>query len=100
MPIQPDLSDRNRCVATHWELPVQCVLSPTHRDDHEAWHPESGNRIRFCGESVRPYTEELYHGKWTRLHGDRSVAPAAAIGNGLADLFQRIGPPADRTAEK
>lgn len=68
MPIQPDLSDRNRCVVTHWELPVQCVLAPTHRDDHEAWHPESGNRIRFCGESVRPYTEELYHGEWTRLY--------------------------------
>ena len=73
MPLQPDLSDRNRCIATHWELPVQCVLSPTHRDDHEAWHPESGNRIRFCGESVSPYTEELYHGEWTRLYDARAT---------------------------
>jgi hypothetical protein len=47
---------------------VQCVLPPTHRDNHEAWHPESGNRIRFCGESVNPYTEELYRGEWTRLY--------------------------------
>lgn len=73
MTIQPDLSDRNRCVVTHWELPVQCVLPSTHRDDHEAWHPESGNRIRFCGESVNPYTEEMYHGKWTRLYEDRAT---------------------------
>jgi hypothetical protein len=68
MPIEPDLSDRNRCVVTHWELPVQCVLPPTHRDDHEAWHPESGNRIRFVGEAVTPHTDELRHGEWQRLY--------------------------------
>ena len=96
MRIQADLSDRNRCTVAHWELPVQCVLPPTHRDDHEAWHPESGNRIRFCGESVHPYTEELRHGEWVRLHEARN-----AIDDGLARLFLRLGPPtADRADEK
>ncbi|MGK3105338.1 hypothetical protein [Streptomyces sp. WAC05858] len=104
MNIEPDLSDRNRCVVTHWELPVQCVLPPSHRDDHETWHPESGNRIRFCGESVNPYTEELYYGKWVRLYEDRAVlerliaesdASIAALDEvldveaGLADILNR-----------
>lgn len=65
--ITPDLSDPHRCVVVHWVLPVQCVLPPSHREDHEAWHPQTGNRIRFCGESVAPRTHELHDGEWHLL---------------------------------
>lgn len=65
--ITPDLSDASRCVVVHWSLPVQCVLPSSHRDDHEAWHPQTGNRIRFCRESVSPTTHELHDGAWHDL---------------------------------
>ncbi|MFI0718882.1 hypothetical protein [Streptomyces sp. NPDC021224] len=65
--ITPDLSDPNRCVVVHWVLPVQCVLPSSHREDHEAWHPQSSNRIKFCGESVAPSTHELHDGAWHLL---------------------------------
>lgn len=59
----PDLSDESRCISAHWSMPVQCVLPRTHRDNwHEAWHPETGNRLRYR-YSTRA-TEELHHGEW------------------------------------
>ena len=66
--IKPDLSDESRCVSVHWSLPVQCVLPCTHRENwHEAWDPETGNRLRYrCGFGIFR-TEELRHGEWTAL---------------------------------
>lgn len=65
--IKPDLSDKTRCVSVHWTLPVQCVLPPTHREDHEAWHPHTGNRMRYCRTMGAWRTEELHHGEWHDL---------------------------------
>lgn len=64
--ITPDLSDTSRCISVHWSLPVQCVLPRAHRDNwHEAWHPKSGNRMRYrrAGGS----TEERREGSWRSL---------------------------------
>lgn len=59
----PDLSDTSRCVSAHWSLPVQCVLPRTHRENwHEAWHPETGNRLRYRYGTRA--TQELHHGEW------------------------------------
>lgn len=61
--IQPDLSDQSRCISVHWSLPVQCVLPSTHRENwHEAWHPQSGNRIRYRRTLGIYRTEELRDG--------------------------------------
>lgn len=65
--LTPDLSDPTRCISVHWALPVQCVLATTHRDDHETWHPETGNRLRYTAEGGAFRTEELHHGAWHRL---------------------------------
>lgn len=67
--IKPDRSDRNRCVSVHWNLPVQCVLPGTHRqNDHEAWHPQTGNRLRYRRSMGTYSTEELHSGEWHDLH--------------------------------
>jgi hypothetical protein len=66
--IKPDLSDKSRCISVHWSLPVQCVLSPTHRENwHEAWDPETGNRLRYRRAFGTYATEELRNDKWTAL---------------------------------
>jgi hypothetical protein len=64
--ITPDLSDDSRCISVHWSLPVQCVLSRTHRANwHEAWHPKSGNRMRYRHPGGS--TEQLLNGAWVSL---------------------------------
>jgi hypothetical protein len=66
--IQPELSDQSRCISVHWSLPVQCVLPCTHRENwHEAWHPDSGNRIRYRRAFGVYRTEELHDGGWHDL---------------------------------
>ncbi|MFC8676761.1 hypothetical protein ACFUEN_29250 [Streptomyces griseorubiginosus] len=65
--ISPDLSDRNRCVSVHWSIPTQCALPPSHWDDHEANHPETGVRLRYCRTGGTWRTEELRDGAWHRL---------------------------------
>jgi hypothetical protein len=61
------LPDLSRCISVHWSLPVQCVLSRAHRENwHEAWHPETGNRLRYR-YSARA-TEELHHSEWHTLN--------------------------------
>jgi hypothetical protein len=66
--IKPDRSDSNRCVSVHWNLPVQCVLPAGHREnDHEAWHPTTGNRMRYRRSMGVYRTEELHHGEWHDL---------------------------------
>lgn len=64
--IKPDHSDSTRCISVHWNLPVQCVLPAGHRQNwHEAWHPQTGNRMRYRRTVHR--TEELHHGEWHDL---------------------------------
>jgi hypothetical protein len=66
--IAPDLADESRCVSVHWNLPVQCVLPRGHRENwHEAWHPQTGNRLRYQRSMGGYVTEELHHGKWHDL---------------------------------
>ena len=61
--IKPDLTDKNRCVSVHWNLPVQCVLPSSHRENwHEAWHPQTGNRLRYRRSFGAYVTEELNDG--------------------------------------
>ncbi|MEU9444602.1 hypothetical protein AB0D42_27725 [Streptomyces sp. NPDC048304] len=65
--ILPDLTDKSRCISVHWNLPVQCVLPRSHRENwHEAWHPQTGNRLRYR-RSGEYRTEELHHGEWHDL---------------------------------
>lgn len=66
--IKPDLSEWSRCISVHWSLPVQCVLSCTHRENwHEAWHPKTGNRIRYRRSFGTFRTEELIGDDWVDL---------------------------------
>ncbi|MEU3826514.1 hypothetical protein AB0F36_14515 [Streptomyces sp. NPDC029080] len=65
--ILPDLNDETRCVSVHWNLPLQCVLPRSHRENwHEAWHPQTGNRLRYR-RSGDYRTEDLHHGEWHHL---------------------------------
>jgi hypothetical protein len=67
--IQPDLTDKSRCVSVHWSLPVQCVLPCTHRENwHEAWDPQTGNRLRYRRSFGVYRTEELRNDEWTALY--------------------------------
>lgn len=66
--IKPDLTDKSRCVSVHWNLPVQCVLPAGHHENwHEAWHPQTGNRMRYCRSMGVYASEELHHGAWHDL---------------------------------
>jgi hypothetical protein len=66
--IAPDLKDESRCVSVHWTLPVQCVLPRGHRENwHEAWHPQTGNRLRYQRSMGGYCTEDLHHGEWHDL---------------------------------
>jgi hypothetical protein len=66
--ISPDLSEWSRCISVHWSLPVQCVLPCTHRENwHEAWHPTTGNRLRYRRAFGIYATEELRNDEWTAL---------------------------------
>lgn len=66
--IRPDLSDESRCIFVHWNLPVQCVLPSSHRENwHEAWHPQTGNRIRYRRSYGNFVTEDLHHDEWHDL---------------------------------
>jgi hypothetical protein len=66
--IRPDLSDESRCISVHWSLPVQCVLPSSHRENwHEAWHPETGNRLRYRSSMGGFASEDLHHGEWHDL---------------------------------
>jgi hypothetical protein len=66
--IKADQTDPNRCLSVHWNLPVQCVLPSSHRENwHEAWHPQTGNRIRYRRSYGNFTTEELHHGEWRDL---------------------------------
>ncbi|WP_030670519.1 hypothetical protein [Streptomyces rimosus] len=66
--IKPDRSDKSRCISVHWNLPVQCVLPASHRENwHEAWHPQTGNRMRYRRSMGVYATEELHHGAWHDL---------------------------------
>lgn len=61
--IQPDLSDPQRCISVHWNLPVQCELAPSHRENwHETTHPGTGNRLRY--RYPGRLAEELRDGEW------------------------------------
>lgn len=76
--ITPDLSDTSRCVSVHWSLPVQCVLPRTHADIwHEAWHPQSGNRIRYRRAMGVFVTEDHHDSAW---HDLAIPAPGAVCG--------------------
>jgi hypothetical protein len=78
--ITPDLSDRSRCISVHWSLPVQCVLPRTHRENwHEAWDPETGNRLRYRRSFGIFRTEELRNGEWTALFIPPPVTDADAL---------------------
>lgn len=66
--IRPNRSDESRCTSVHWSVPVQCVLPVGHRENwHEAWHPKSGNRLRYRRSMGGYHTEELHHGEWHDL---------------------------------
>lgn len=66
--IKADRSDPNRCLSVHWNLPVQCVLPSSHCENwHEAWHPQTGNRMRYRRSYGNFTTEELHHGEWHDL---------------------------------
>lgn len=66
--VRPNRSDKSRCISVHWSLPVQCVLPVGHRENwHEAWHPETSNRLRFQRSMGGYRTEELHHGEWHDL---------------------------------
>lgn len=66
--IKPDLSDTNRCPSVHWNLPVQCALPAGHWVNwHEAWHPQTGNRIRYRRSMGLYRTNELRNGAWHDL---------------------------------
>ena len=61
--------DPDRCISVHWSLPVRCVLKSSHRENwHEAWHPETGNRMRYRYPARR--TEELRGETWQTLYED------------------------------
>lgn len=69
--------DDDRCASVHWSLPVQCVLKVSHRENwHEAWHPTTGNRMRY--RYPARLTEELHHGEWHRLDLPQSAERAHA----------------------
>ncbi|MDX3027874.1 hypothetical protein [Streptomyces scabiei] len=66
--IKADQTDPNRCISVHWNLPVQCVLPSSHRENwHEAWHPQTGNRMRYRRSYGNFATEDLHHGEWHDL---------------------------------
>jgi hypothetical protein len=104
--IQPDLSDKNRCVSVHWSLPVQCVLPCTHAEVwHEAQHPETGNRIRYRRAlgvySTQSYRAGVWHGllippppakkdaQVAQLHRELESATASVVAlSGLRDALE------------
>lgn len=65
--IAPNLSDNKRCVSVHWSIPAQCDLPPSHWDDHETTHPDTGVRLRYCRVGGTWRTEELRDGTWHRI---------------------------------
>lgn len=66
--ITPNLTDPNRCASVHWSLPVQCVMPRTHANNwHEAWHPQTGNRLRYRRTMGVFLTEDLHDGEWHDL---------------------------------
>jgi hypothetical protein len=66
--ITPNLTDTSRCISVHWSLPVQCVLPRPHRENwHEAWHPDTRNRIRYRRTLGVFATEELRGDGWCTL---------------------------------
>lgn len=70
----PDQSDPSRCTSVHWSLPMQCVLPRAHRENwHEAWHPESGNRLRYRYPTRA--TEELHRGAWHAVYAPGPARP-------------------------
>jgi hypothetical protein len=59
---------------------VQCVLPRTHRENwHEAWDPETGNRLRYRRSFGIFRTEELRNGEWTALFIPPPVTDADAL---------------------
>lgn len=75
----PDLSDPDRCISAHWSLPVQCVLKRSHRENwHEAWHPESGNRLRY--RYPLQLTQESHGGEWHDLVSESPCLAEDKIG--------------------
>jgi hypothetical protein len=80
--IKPDLSEWSRCISVHWSLPVQCVLPCTHRENwHEAWHPGTGNRIRYRRSMGVYATEDFHHDAW---HDLEIPPPSETDGSELA----------------
>jgi hypothetical protein len=51
----------------HWSIPVQCELPPSHWEDHETTHPETGARLQYCRTGGAWRTLELRDGQWHRL---------------------------------
>jgi hypothetical protein len=66
--IEPNLTDKNRCISVHWNIPTQCVLPRGHRENwHEAWHPHTGNRMRYQRSMGTYVTEDHHDGAWHDL---------------------------------
>jgi hypothetical protein len=71
---RPDQGDPERCISTHWTLPVQCEKGSSHRENwHEGRDPETGAWIRYRWPGR--LTEELRDGEWLTL----PAPPAAPI---------------------
>ena len=82
--ISPNLADLSRCVSVHWNIPVQCVLPRSHRENwHEAWHPQTGNRMRYR-RSGEYRTEELHHSEW---HDLQIPPPGGFCGDQFVSTF-------------
>jgi hypothetical protein len=90
---RPDFKDKTRCISVHWSLPVQCVLSPTHRENwHETWHPKSGNRLRY--RHPGKHTEELRGGEWHAIQvpiGAARIATIRSLYLGLPVVEELLG---------
>lgn len=69
MTMKPDLTDENRCISVHWQLPVQCELPSSHSENwHESRHPESARPIRYRRSMGVWATEEMLEdGTWYDL---------------------------------
>jgi hypothetical protein len=88
--ISPNLADQSRCVSVHWNLPVQCVLPRSHRENwHEAWHPQTSNRMRYRRSGVY-VTEELHHSEW---HDLEIPPPGGFCGDQFISTFSRPDAP-------
>lgn len=68
--ITPDTSDPTRCISVHWQLPAQCKLPSSHRENwHETTHPETGYRMRY--RYPGRLTQVLHNDIWRPVNAPR-----------------------------